>query len=213
MNIGKTYTAFITEMALALNEAKGKLRHVFSDFDETLATDKARVRIGKRSLSAAEFSAYKPEPNDPKPDFSEFSKTNQPVIKNKHFAFRVFKNAARKLAKRKDAGDRHLPVIGIITARPKEATPHIRQWLRDNGVHNAGDVHIHAVGSVHPQAKVDAIRKHIHSGSIKSGDQVHFFDDHAPNVHAVSGMQKDHEHIKIRSVHVGEHRKKRSKNK
>ena len=186
-------------------------RHIFSDFDETLATDNARVKIGKKSLSAAEFSAYKPEPGDPHPDFSEFSRTNQPVIKKKHFSFKVFKNAARKLAKRKETGESNLPVLGIITARPAAAAPHIRQWLKDNGVHNADDVHIHAVGSTDPQAKVEALRTHIHSGSIKPGDQVHFFDDHHPNVEAIRDMRQDHPDINIRSVHVGEHRKKEGK--
>jgi hypothetical protein len=183
-------------------------RHIFSDFDETLATDNARVKIGSKSLSAAEFSAYKPEPGDPKPDYSEFKQVNQPVIKKKHFSFKVFKNAARKLAKRKEAGEKDLPVMGIITARPKEVTPHIRQWLKDNGVHNADDIHIHAVGSTDPQAKVEALRTHIHSGSIRPGDQVHFFDDHHPNVEAIAGMSQDHPDINIRSVHVGPQRKK-----
>jgi hypothetical protein len=183
-------------------------RHIFSDFDETLATDNARVKIGSKSLSAAEFSSYKPEPDDPKPDFSEFSRTNQPVVKKKHFSFKVFKNAARKLARRKEAGEKDLPVLGIITARPKEVTPHIRQWLKDNGVHNAEDIHIHAVGSTDPQAKVEALRTHIHSGSIRPGDQVHFFDDHHPNVEAIAAMRQDHPNINIRSVHVGPQRKK-----
>jgi hypothetical protein len=182
-------------------------RHIFSDFDETLATDNAKVKIGSKSLSAAEFSAYKPEPGDPKPDYSEFKQVNQPVVKKKHFSFKVFKNAARKLAKRKEAGEKDLPVMGIITARPPEAAPHIRRWLKDNGIHNADDIHIHAVGSTDPQAKVEALRTHIHSGSIKPGDQVHFFDDHHPNVEAIHDMRQDHPDIKIRAVHVGENRK------
>jgi len=185
-------------------------RHIFSDFDETLASDNARVKIGNKTLSAAEFSSYKPQPNDPKPDFSEFSRMNQPVIKSRHFSFKVFKNAARKLAKRKEAGEKDLPVLGIITARPKQAEPHIRQWLKDNGVHNADDIHIHAVESSDPQQKVHAMKSHIHAGSIKPGDEIHFFDDHGPNVEAIEGMQKDHKDIKIRAVHVGEHRKRKT---
>jgi len=182
-------------------------RHIFSDFDETLATDQARVRIGKKTMTAAEFSGYKPEPDDPKPDFSEFSRVNQPVIKGRHFSFGVFKNAANKLASKKQSGERNLPVLGIVTARPKEAEPHIRQWLRDNGVENADDIHIHAVGSSDPQAKAEVIQGHINSGKIKPGDQIHFFDDHHPNVEAISGLQSSNEGITIRSVHVGRERK------
>lgn len=185
-------------------------RHIFSDFDETLATDAANVKIGDRKLSAAEFSSYVPKPGDPKPDFSEFSRTNKPVIKGHHFSFKVFKNKANSLAKRKQSGETDLPVLGIVTARPKQVEPHLRQWLKDNGVHPDivdNHIHIHAVGSTDPQEKVRAIQTHIDSGRIKPGDELHFFDDHHPNVEAVAGMQKEHEGIRIRSVHVGPGRK------
>jgi len=186
-------------------------RHIFSDFDETLATDAANVKIGDRKLSAAEFSSYVPKAGDPKPDFSEFSRTNKPVVKGHHFSFKVFKNKANSLAKRKERGETDLPVLGIVTARPQAVVPHLRQWMKDNGIHpDIADnhIHIHAVGSVDPQDKVKAIQSHIDSGRIKPGDQIHFFDDHHPNVEAVSGMQQDNEGIQIRSVHVGKNIKK-----
>lgn len=183
-------------------------RHIFSDFDGTLADDPAQVKIGDRKYSSTEFSSYVPKAGDPKPDFSEFRKLNKPKIKGSHFSFKVFKNAASKLAKKKEAGQKDLPVLAIVTARPPDVVPHMRQWLKDNGVENADDVHIHAVGSSDPQAKVEAIRSHITSGRVKPGDQVHFFDDHHPNVEAIHGMRQDHPDINIRSVHVGPQRKK-----
>ena len=183
-------------------------RHIFSDFDGTLADDPANVKIGDRKYSSTEFSAYVPKPGDPKPDFSEFRKLNKPKIEGKHFSFKVFKNAASKLAKKKEAGHKDLPVLAIVTARPPDVVPHMRKWLKDNGVENADDVHIHAVGSSDPQAKVEAIRSHITAGRVKHGDQLHFFDDHGPNVEAIQGMREDHPEINIRSVHVGPHRKK-----
>jgi hypothetical protein len=184
-------------------------RHLFFDFDETLATDEgAEVKVGDRSFSAAAFSAYQPKPGDPEPDYSAFRRVNKPVIKKKHFSFNVLKNAARKLARRKAAGEKDLPVLGIITARPQEVAPHIHQWLKDNGIDNAHDIHIHGVSSPDPQAKAKALRTHIDSGFIKPGDQVHFFDDHHPNVEAIAGMRQDHPDINIRSVHVGPQRKK-----
>ena len=112
------------------------------------------------------------------------------------------------MAKKKEAGHKDLPVLAIVTARPPDVVPHMRNWLKDNGVENADDVHIHAVGSSDPQAKVEAIRSHITSGRVKHGDQIHFFDDHGPNVEAIHGMREDHPEINIRSVQVGPHRKK-----
>jgi hypothetical protein len=183
-------------------------RHIFSDFDGTLADDQSMVKVGDRKFTGVEFSSYVAKPGDPKPDFSEFKQLNKPKTEGKHFSFKVFKNAAAKLAKKKEAGHKDLPVLSIVTARPPDVVPHMRKWLKDNGVENADDIHIHAVGSSDPQAKVEAIRSHITSGRVKPGDQVHFFDDHGPNVEAIDGMKKDHEDIKFRSVQVGPHRKK-----
>lgn len=182
-------------------------RHIFSDFDGTLADDQSMVKVGNRRFTGIEFSSYVAQQGDPKPDFSEFKQLNKPKIKGKHFSFRVFKNAAAKLAKKKEAGHKDLPVLAIVTARPPDVVPHMRQWLKDNGVENADDIHIHAVGSSDPQAKVDAIHSHIKSGAVKPGDQIHFFDDHKPNVEAIKGMEEDNPEIKIRSVHVGVHKK------
>ena len=184
-----------------------EVHHIFADFDGTLADDHSKVKVGDRSMSGVEFSSYVPHPNDPKPDFSEFSRLNKPTTTDKHFSFNVFKGAASKLAKKKAAGATDLPVVSIVTARPRAAEPHIRQWLKDNGIHNAEDIHIHAVQSSDPADKVTAIRTHITAGRIKSGDKIHFFDDHAPNVDAIANMQGDHKDIKIRSVHVGDHRR------
>lgn len=183
-------------------------RHIFSDFDGTLADDQSMVKVGDRKFTGVEFSSYVAKPGDPKPDFSEFKQLNKPKIEGKHFSFKVFKNAAAKLAKKKEAGHKDLPVLAIVTARPPDVVPHMRNWLKDNGVENADDVHIHAVGSSDPQAKVEAIRSHITSGRVKHGDQIHFFDDHGPNVEAIHGMREDHPEINIRSVQVGPHRKK-----
>lgn len=183
-------------------------RHIFSDFDGTLADDQSMVKVGDRKFTGVEFSSYVAKPGDPKPDFSEFKQLNKPKIEGKHFSFKVFKNAAAKLAKKKQAGHKDLPVLAIVTARPPDVVPHMRKWLKDNGVDNADDVHIHAVGSSDPQAKVEAIRSHITSGRVKHGDQIHFFDDHGPNVEAIHGMREDHPEINIRSVQVGPHRKK-----
>jgi hypothetical protein len=183
-------------------------RHIFSDFDGTLADDQSMVKVGDRKFTGVEFSSYVAKPGDPKPDFSEFKQLNKPKIEGKHFSFKVFKNAASKLAKKKEAGHKDLPVLAIVTARPPDVVPHMRQWLKDNGVDNADDVHIHAVGSSDPNEKVKAIRSHITSGRVKHGDQIHFFDDHGPNVEAIHGMREDHPEINIRSVQVGPHRKK-----
>ena len=183
-------------------------RHVFSDFDETLASDSASVKIGDKKLSAMEFSSYIPKKEDPKPDFSEFRTVNNPVVKHKHFALKAFKKAASKLASKKKKGETDLPVIGVVTARPRSSEPHIRNWLRNNGIENADDVHIHAVQSSDPMDKVRAIQSHIHAGRIKPGDHLHFFDDHLPNVKAISSMQQDHPKIRIKSIHVQKNQKK-----
>lgn len=183
-------------------------RHIFSDFDGTLADDQSMVKVGDRKFTGVQFSSYVAKPGDPKPDFSEFKQLNKPKIEGKHFSFKVFKNAAAKLANKKEEGHKDLPVLGIVTARPPDVIPHMRQWMKDNGIDNADDIHIHAVGSSDPQAKVDAIRSHITSGRVKHGDQIHFFDDHRPNVEAIHGMREDHPEINIRSVQVGTHRKK-----
>jgi hypothetical protein len=166
------------------------------------------VKVGDRKFTGVEFSSYVAKPGDPKPDFSEFKQLNKPKTEGKHFSFKVFKHAAAKLAKKKEAGHKDLPVLAIVTARPPDVVPHMRKWLKDNGVDNADDVHIHAVGSSDPRAKVEAIRSHITSGRVKHGDQIHFFDDHGPNVEAIHGMREDHPEINIRSVQVGPHRKK-----
>lgn len=184
-------------------------RHIFSDFDGTLADDQSMVKVGDRKFTGVEFSSYVAKPGDPKPDFSEFKRLNKPKIEGKHFSFKVFKNAASKLAKKKEAGHKDLPVLAIVTARPPEVVPHMRKWLKDNGVENAHDIHIHAVGSSDPQAKVDAIRSHITAGRVKHGDQIHFFDDHGPNVEAIHGMRGDHPEINIRSVRVGKESSKK----
>lgn len=184
-------------------------RHIFSDFDGTLADDQSMIKVGDKKFTGVQFSSYVAKPGDPKPDFSEFRQLNQPKIEGKHFSFTVFKNAAAKLAKKKEAGRKDLPVLAIVTARPPEVVPHMRKWLKNNGIENADDVHIHAVGSSDPQAKVDAIRSHINSGRVKHGDQIHFFDDHGPNVEAIHGMREDHPEINIRSVRVGKERKQK----
>jgi hypothetical protein len=177
----KTYRDFITEAR--------KIRHVFTDFDDTVAKD-----VGARG-------------------FADYTRLVKPETTKSHFAFNVLKNAAADRARRKASGEKELPHVGIVTARHHKAVPHIRQWLKNKGIENPQDVHIHAVGGNKPGRKVAAIASHIKRGRIKAGHEVHFFDDNADHVNAVKGMQNTHPDIKIRATRVGPERHEEPKKK
>lgn len=178
----KTYEQFIAE-------AK-RVRHVFTDFDDTIAKDKETG------------------------NFSDFERLIKPRTTKNHFAFKVLKNAAADRAKRKARGEKELPHVAIVTARHHNVVPHMRKWLKKKGIKNPQDVHIHAVGGREPidtipSRKVAAIASHIKRGRIKPGHEVNFFDDNADNVNAVRQMGDVHSGIKFRSTQVGTPRKKK----
>jgi hypothetical protein len=177
----KTFTEFLSEAR--------RVRHVFTDFDDTVAKD-----VGAKG-------------------FADFTRLVKPETHKSHFAFKVLKNAAADRARRKARGEKDLPHVGIVTARHHDAVPHLRKWLKDSGIENHRDVHIHAVGGDKPHRKVAAIASHIKRGRIKSGHEVHYFDDKAKHVDAVGGMGNEHSGIKFRSTRVGTDRHEEPKKK
>lgn len=170
-----------------LHEGK-RVRHVFTDFDDTIAHD-ASSDMGPEG----------------------FNRLVGPSTTKQHFAFNVLKNAASRLDKNKRSK------VGIVTARHKSVIPHLRKWLHDREVPNADKVKIHAVGHLtNPlsadeiaRRKVKAIGSHVRKGEIRKGDEVHFFDDAKPNVDAVASMR--HKGVRFRSVGVGPGRKTKLK--
>lgn len=170
-----------------LHEGK-RVRHVFTDFDDTIAHD-ASSDMGPEG----------------------FNRLVGPSTTKQHFAFNVLKNAASRLDKNKRSK------VGIVTARHKSVIPHLRKWLHDKEVPNAEKIKIHAVGHLTTplsadeiaRRKVKAIGSHIRKGEIRKGDEVHFFDDAKPNVNAVASMR--HKGVRVRSVGVGPGRKTKLK--
>ena len=168
-----------------ISEAKKHL-HVF-DFDDTLVKktgSTVNVRNKKtgetRKLSSGEFASFKPE-DDHELDFSGFNTVENPEpIKGLD---RAARNASRK------GRD-----VAILTARPGEAEPAIRKYLKGRGI-GGKRLKIMAVGSSEPTAKRDALRKHIAGKGYK---KIEYSDDHAPNVAAVGELQQENPSTKFR---------------
>jgi hypothetical protein len=180
----------------SVNEAKKHL-HVF-DFDDTLVKKtKSQVVVRNkktgetRALSSGEFAQFKPE-DDHELDFSAFkSVEGAEPIKGLD---RAARNASRK------GRD-----VAILTARPQEAEPAIRKYLKGRGIRGKR-LKIMAVGSSNPEAKRDALAKHIAGKGYK---KIEYSDDHEANVAAVGQLQQQHPdtQFRLRTVKIKEEAK------
>jgi hypothetical protein len=179
-----------------ITEGKKHL-HVF-DFDDTLVKKtKSQVFVRNkktgetRALSSGEFAQFKPE-DDHELDFSGFkSVEGAEPIKGLD---RAARNASRK------GRD-----VAILTARPKEAEPAIRKYLKGRGIRGKR-LKIMAVGSSNPEAKRDALAKHIEGKGYK---KIEYSDDHEANVAAVGQLQQQHPStaFRLRTVKIKEEAK------
>ena len=178
----------------SVNEAKNL--HVF-DFDDTLAKTKSGVSVRNkktgetRKLNSGEFASFAPE-DEHELDFSDFNKVVDPKpIKGLD---RAARNASRK------GRD-----VAILTARPPEAEPAIRKYLKSRGIRGKR-LKIMAVGSSDPAAKRDALGAHLAG---KKYHKVEYSDDHAPNVDAVGELQAQHPStaFRLRTVKIKEEAK------
>ena len=178
-----------------ITEARKNL-HAF-DFDDTLARTKSGVKVRNkktgesRRLNSGEFASFKPE-DDHELDFTEFHKVIDPQpIKGLE---RAARNASRK------GRD-----VAIITARPPQAEPAIRKYLKSRGIRGKR-LKIMALGSTDPNAKRNALAAHMTG---KNYNKVEYSDDHAPNVDAVGQLQTQHPStaFRLRTVKIKEEAK------
>lgn len=179
----------------SITEAKRNL-HVF-DFDDTLARTKSGVKVRNKKtgetkrLNSGEFASFSPQ-DAHELDFTEFNKVIDPQpIKGLE---RAARNASRK------GRD-----VAILTARPAQAEPAIRKYLKGRGIRGKR-LKIMAVGSSDPKAKRDALGAHMAG---KKYDKVEYSDDHAPNVDAVGELQMQHPTtaFRLRTVKIKEEAK------
>lgn len=179
----------------SITEARKNL-HVF-DFDDTLARSNSRVRVTDTRtgqvthLTPAEYAKFKPESHHSL-DYSEFHQVIDPQpIKGLE---RAARNASRK------GRD-----VAILTARPAQAEPAIRKYLKGRGIRGRR-LKIMAVSSADPAAKRDALGAHMAG---KTYDKVEYSDDHAPNVAAVGELQMQHPTtaFRLRTVKIKEETK------
>lgn len=169
------------------------------DFDDTLVK-KTRSKVfvrdkrtgHRRELNSGEFAQFRPEDHH-ELDFSGFHAVLDPQPLDP--ADRIARRVSRKKRKRE---------VVILTARPKEAEPHIRKYLKTRGVRGK-NLTIIAVGSSDPNAKRVALKDHITKRG-KKVTHVEFMDDHQANVEAVGSLQKEMPHIKFRLRVVKPHK-------
>jgi hypothetical protein len=153
------------------------------DFDDTLATTKSQVIVTAPDGSTFKLNA------------EEFAKRGADLLAEGHvFDFSEFNqvvggqtaplfNKALKLAGKFGTKD-----MFILTARPPEAQPAIKQFLDANGL-NIPIENIVGLGNSTAQAKADWI-----AGKIGEGyNDFYFADDAIQNVEAVSNMLDQHD--------------------
>jgi len=168
------------------------------DFDDTLVKKtKSKVIIRNKKtgetkeLTSGEFASFKPE-DDHELDFSGFA----------HVGDAEPLNPADKIARKTS---RKKKEVVILTARPREAAPNIRKYLKKRGIRGK-KLTILAVGSSDPNAKRVALKDYITKKNKKPVSHVEFMDDHQANVEAVGSLKKEMPHIKFRLRVVKPHK-------
>jgi len=139
------------------------------DFDDTLVTTDAKIKIPNKNLSfsTSEFTNYEQEPDDDL-DFSEFRTGELTNPRPTAFLQTAFKRIIK--------GDAD---IMILTARPN--TPEIKEFL-SNYVNP--DRLIIVGGAETPELKKQEIAK-----LLDDYDEIKFFDDSIPNIMAVRSLK------------------------
>jgi hypothetical protein len=145
------------------------------DFDDTLATTDAKIRISNKglSLSTQEFADYKVEPDD-KIDFSDFEQGG--LINPKPTNF--LKTAFRKIV----AGDSD---IMILTARPNTSgiREFLSKWVDPNRLIIVGG-RKKARGEELAKLKKNAILSRL-----DDYDDVRFYDDSERNIESIKSLE------------------------
>ncbi len=149
--------------------------HIF-DFDDTLVSSEAKVRItmsnGKiKELSSEEYASYTPKENEIQ-DFSDFDAYPQ----NPEIIEPVFAELQSAIAL-----DGIQNVI-ILTARSNPIP--VRLFLRANRI---PEIQVIAVGSADPMAKASYILNRVKNEPIK---EVRVFEDNARNIRTIRKVMK-----------------------
>ena len=163
------------------------------DFDDTLITSSARVRVIHRDktekfLSSEEYANYDPMPGD-EFDYSEFD-AYPPGAEPIDSTFGALNDAIAAHGSEN---------IVILTARAADKP--VRMYLQDQGI--AG-IDIQAIGDSAPQAKAKYVMERLKTGDY---DLVHVYEDNARNIRAIKRVVDD-SGIKFQSTLVSESRKR-----
>ena len=145
------------------------------DFDDTVAISKSKVIVNmpdktKKELTPAEFAKQHDalKKDGAKFDFSQFNKV---IGGEKGPLFGRLQKAVNKFGNKN---------VFILTARPQEAAPAIKAWLKSQGI-ALSEKNIVGLSDGSPEAKADWIL-----GKAKEGfDNFYFADDVLENTYAV----------------------------